>query len=258
MKKYYRWSDNDKRFGPFIYAHEPNYRRWALTICSGDDENYPGCSLRISLGTHTFITVLPQIIKPIKIQYSGYSQSYSREYGFTYSDNFFLLRYGAQTHDSDTDKSKGWFTPWSCRRLVRRSLYDLVGNHYADLLLNPFKNGFNSPEYEYSESLMNSCPKASFTFKDFDGEEIVATTHIEEWEWHRGEGKFKWLSAFCKPQIIRSLEIRFMSETGPRKGSWKGGTIGHSIEMQPDELHEAAFKRYCDSHNMTFMSYVQQ
>lgn len=33
---------------------------------------------------------------------------------------------------------------------------------------------------------------------------------------------------------------------GPEKGSWKGGTIGHSIEMLPDELHEAAFRRYCD------------
>lgn len=37
-----------------------------------------------------------------------------------------------------------------------------------------------------------------------------------------------------------------------RKGSWKGGTIGHSIEMPPGELHADAFRRYCAEHNMTF------
>ena len=41
-------------------------------------------------------------------------------------------------------------------------------------------------------------------------------------------------------------------ETGKRKGSWKGGTIGHSIGMEPGELHESAFRRYCTEHNMVF------
>ena len=26
----------------------------------------------------------------------------------------------------------------------------------------------------------------------------------------------------------------------------KGGTVGHSIDMLPGELHEAAFRRYCE------------
>ena len=37
-----------------------------------------------------------------------------------------------------------------------------------------------------------------------------------------------------------------VGETGREKGSWKGGTIGTSIEMLPGELHESAFRRYCD------------
>lgn len=44
----------------------------------------------------------------------------------------------------------------------------------------------------------------------------------------------------------RNLDLRFSGETGREKGSWKGGTIGTSIEMRPGELHEAAFRRYCD------------
>lgn len=97
-----------------------------------------------------------------------------------------------------------------------------------------------------------ACPSASFDFLDFDGELITAKTHIEEREWRFGEGRFKWLSLFRKPMIRRSLDIDFSKETGRRKGSWKGGTVGHSIDMLPGELHEAAFRRYCAKHDMTF------
>jgi len=90
-------------------------------------------------------------------------------------------------------------------------------------------------------------------FRDFDGEELTATTHISEHEWHFGEGQFKWLSLFRRPKISRSLDISFSGETGRRKGSWKGGTTGHSIEMLPGELHYAAFQRYCAEHQMTFI-----
>ena len=46
-------------------------------------------------------------------------------------------------------------------------------------------------------------------------------------------------------KIRRSLDLEFSGETGPEKGSWKGGTVGTGIEMLPGELHEAAFRRYC-------------
>ena len=42
-------------------------------------------------------------------------------------------------------------------------------------------------------------------------------------------------------------------ETGSKKGSWKGGTIGHGIDMLPGELHEGAFRRYCLAHKMKFI-----
>jgi hypothetical protein len=87
-------------------------------------------------------------------------------------------------------------------------------------------------------------------FNDFDGEVITATTHIEEREWRFGTGWFAWLSLFRRPRIIRSLDIRFSAEVGPRKGSWKGGTMGHSIEMLPGELHRGAFQRYAAKHNL--------
>ena len=75
----------------------------------------------------------------------------------------------------------------------------------------------------------------------------------EEREWHFGTGWFKWLSWFRPRKIRRSLDLRFSGETGDRKGSWKGGTLGHSINMLAGEMHELAFRRYCLEHKMTFI-----
>src|SRR5690606_33228759 len=97
---------------------------------------------------------------------------------------------------------------------------------------------------------------AVFTFRDFDGEELTATTRIEEREWRFGVGWFKWLSLFRRPKVSRDLEITFSGETGKRKGSWKGGTIGDSIKMLPGELHEPAFRRYCAANGMTFVGAI--
>jgi hypothetical protein len=47
--------------------------------------------------------------------------------------------------------------------------------------------------------------------------------------------------------------MRFSSEVGERKGSWKGGTIGHSITLLPNELHEAGFRRYCEKEGLKFI-----
>ena len=74
---------------------------------------------------------------------------------------------------------------------------------------------------------------------------ISMTTKIEEREWRFGTGYFKWMSLFRPAKISRSLKLDFSDEVGPEKGSWKGGTVGHSIDMLPGELHEEAFRRYC-------------
>ena len=109
-----------------------------------------------------------------------------------------------------------------------------------------FTTKSGNDKYAYHQSLIDLCPTKTFAFTDFDGEQLTAKTRIEERQWELGTGWFKWLSHFHKPIIHRSLDIDFSGETGRRKGSWKGGICGTSIEMLPGELHEAAFKRYCD------------
>ena len=128
---------------------------------------------------------------------------------------------------------------------MRHSLYDLDGEHFWTKDQSSRYVGFS----EYYD-IKSKCPSVSFEFSDFDGERITARTLIEEREWHFGSGWFRWLSLFCKPKIKRSLDIEFSKETGRRKGSWKGGTIGHGIEMLPNEKHAGAFARYCAEHEM--------
>jgi hypothetical protein len=257
-----RWSDHDRYFGPFTYAGG-DYWRLALVLGSGDDDDYPGCRLRLQVGRRTLIIALPQIIQPYRQKVAAtwdeattrrlgrnwYYDTHEREYGFSYSDGFLQVFLGRQTNDSSTEQSWSKFLPWTQWRHVRHSLYTLTGKLFADLPQGRF---FDT--YDARKALEDACPSAAFTFKDYDGEELTATTRIEEREWKFGTGWFKWLSLFRANKVRRSLDLRFSGETGKRKGSWKGGTIGTGIDMLPGELHEAAFHRYCAENKMTFVA----
>lgn len=266
-----RWSDNDHYLGPFTYARDTRYKPLAIEFSSGEEE-YPGCSLRISGFGHTLILGLPQwVLKPhrekvypkswdaktiTRLGRNWYWQIDRREYGFSYHEGHLSIHLGRQTDDSSTEQRWGCFLPWTQWRHVRHSFYGINGEHYATLP-DPIKPYLGFPtrwtKWEQERHIAESTPTVSFSFHDYDGELITVKTKIEEREWKFGVGYFKWLSLFRKSKISRSLDLRFSSEVGERKGSWKGGTIGHAIEMRPGELHEDAFKRYCIEHNMKFL-----
>lgn len=260
MRRRNRWGDNDRNWGPFTYAKDTFYKSTAIALRSGDDE-YPGCSLRVSAFGHTFITSIPPILPPwrrkvhagwdaatvARLGRDWYWDVDPREIGISLSDGHLSVRFGRQAMDSSIDMQWGCFLPWTQWRHVRHSAYDLEGNHFCDF------PEMRLETWDRYEEVRKSCPTASFEFDDFDGERITATTRIEERQWLFGTGWFKWLSLFRAPRISRSLDIQFSSETGKRKGSWKGGTIGHGIEMTAGELHEVAFRRYCSEHQMTFI-----
>lgn len=250
-----RWSDNDQYFGPFTYCGS-DYSRWAIMLGSGDNDDYPRCRLRVQLGTKTFITLLPQwVLKPKRFwvdtsKYGwsdnpkgGYWDTYEREYGFTYGEKSLHVHFGEQTMSWPGSKSKCYSIPWIDQRFVRMSYYGEDGKHFYT---EPLGLKWSDKEYNESKKISESCPSIKFEFIDFDNQRIEVTTTIEEREWHRGTGKFKWLSLFYKPMVSRSLSLNFSSEVGPEKGSWKGGMLGHAINMLSGELHEEAFRRYCD------------
>jgi hypothetical protein len=230
-----RLTDNDIKFGRFVtIARWKNNIRFEL--CGGDDEDPENLILVVLLGWALRIQI-PTIIKPF-----GKYQEHRREYGFSickdgkYYD-FLSISYGPQTHDSSTTKSWSYFLPWTQKRHVRTSLYNPDGSHFYDEIKRKWDEFYQKKQ---------ECPSSRFEFKDYDGKIIIATCIIEEREWHHGEGWFKWLGWFIKPSICKSLEINFSEEVGKEKGSWKGGAIGHGINMLPGETPEDSFRRYCD------------
>lgn len=253
-----RYSDNDHHFWPFTFSRSARWRPIGIMLHSGASDGSPGdCHILFYAFGCTLICELPKIIPDYRERHvahwdaetiarlgrNWYEEVFPREYGFSLSDGNLHLHYGPQTHDSRTTKVKVFFLPWRNWRHIRRSLYDLQGNHFWTEW-DRGRDFHNS--WRATKAVEDACPKVRFEIEDYDGKRVVATTHIVEREWRFGTGLFRWLSWFRRPRIHRYLELSFSAEVGPEKGSWKGGTVGHSIEMLPGELHEAAFKRYCE------------
>lgn len=246
-----RLTSNDRKFWFITYAKSSwNPIRLVWSSGGGDDEEIGNTLTGYAFGWVARAPV-PNVVRPFKIKHSAktwgaetvarmgrdwYYEVFPREYGFSLNDGFLQLFLGAQTHDSVTTQLWCAHLPWTQWRFVRRSWYGIDGKHF-------WTEG--SEKWEERQRMREAVPKVAFEFSDYDGKTIIATTSIEEFEWKFGEGWFKWLSVFRKPKIRRSLNLEFSEEVGPEKGSWKGGTVGHSIAMLPDELHESAFRRYC-------------
>lgn len=260
MLKAARWGDNDRYWGPFTFAWSDHYRTIAVCLRSSDDEDREP-TFRISIGRFSFLSVIPGwLVRPerkrVEAKYwspqdiermgrDWYWNIIPREYGFSIVDGHLSVEYGRVTHDSSSEQRWGYFLPWTQWRHVRHSLYGLDGDHFWT---EPQTGaaGKLGGGWEAYRAAKDACPVARFAFKDFDEQEIIATTRIEEREWRFGTGWFKWLSWFRRPKVRRSLDIEFSDETGPEKGSWKGGTMGTGIDMMHrSETHEAAFRRYC-------------
>ncbi len=274
MQRATRWSDNDFNFGIFTWAYSKNYPHWAAVLKADvhEDSACGTSSLRFSAGPYTLIITLPQIIKPhmrrvvpgwdkATIERLGrdyYDLATERAYGFSYSDGFLQVFKGLRTDDSSTDRSWSKHLPWTQWRHARRSLYGLKGEEFfTEHEWQSSLRAARGERYEIFRQWEALCPVVQFKIRDFDGAEIIATSRIEERAWLFGTGWFKWLSLFRRPKIRRTLHIEFSDETGPEKGSWKGGTMGTGIDMLPGELHEEAFRRYCnEAHRSKYRNYM--
>lgn len=261
MTKLNRLTDQDRTFGPITYGRT-SWNPLRLVLSSEDEEDKESPPNTLTMYAFGWVAriCLPRWIKPHRVKHKAkywdaatiermgrdwYYETFPKEYGFSLHQGHLILFFGTQTHDSSTTKSWYYDLPWKQWRFIRRSYYDAEDKHYLTEWERP--RGFLLRDaYAAEQAALESCPTVQFQFLDYDGECITATTRIEEREWCKGEGWFKWLSLFHKPMVRRVLDLEFSSEVGTEKGSWKGGTIGHSIDMLPGELHEAAFRRYCE------------
>lgn len=259
-----RLTDNDKTWGPFTLAKWK--RTFTVEFSTGDEEDGPmvnqllfvvfGWALRIALPN--LIPCARQKVQAnwdtatvARLGRDHYFNTWDRRFGFSLSDmgtiggngyDFLQIKYGRQTHDSDTDQSWCCHLPWKQWDHVRYSLYEPDGAHFYTEPYWKERRGKDRDFHDYKAD----CPASYFEFEDYDRERVVATCHIDEREWHKGTGWFTWLKYFHKPMIRRSLYLWFNKEVGPEKGSWKGGIIGTGTDMLPGDTPESAFRRFCE------------
>jgi hypothetical protein len=250
-----RWSDNDKHLGPFTWAASDSaYKRVGFMLDSGDGDDYANCHLRLYVYWGTLLIEMPNwLLRPsvehVPTPNGGYTERHSCEYGAFYVEKAVHMHYGAQTHNSRTGKSKIWFVPWLDWRCVSHRVCDADGKVIYDTEKRP--RLMTEGEGTARDRLKDGMKKAKFLFADYDGEHITATVHIEEWEWKRGTGWFRWLGAITPRMRRRAIDIRTDKEFGPRKGSWKGGTIGTGHDILPGQSVEEAFKAWCQAEGRT-------
>ena len=233
-----------------MIKYEGKSALFGITISSGGEEDPHRNYLRIGDNLFRF----PAIIKPkkyaMKSKWGDVEYIARREYGFSIFQELLTIMYGPQPEyfgQISNDHCKHVIIPWKYWEFTYHRLFDL--NH------NEFHTEYGT-HTDRESKVYHNLPKVKFHVRDYDGENVIATCYIEERRWDRGKGWFKWLKWFYKPQIQRVLDIEFDKETGSRKGSWKGGTIGTSISILPNETPLSAMIRYCIKHNMLFMEEV--
>lgn len=266
-KQLVRLTDDDKNYGPLTIG-KSEWSAWRLVYTAYQNEDYDNKvvnTITLHLGKFFIARLkLPSIVKPYQLKVYAknwdaatiermgvnyYYEYFNKEYGVSYSDNFLEVFYGTQKdgsyHDQVPEKRSSWFLPWNEYRMIRHELYDANNVLFwkDERLLN--KSIDKSLIFDHYEA-KSKCSSIDFLIEDYDGEKVVLKTYLEIREWKRGDGLFKWMSWFRKGIFKRSLELDFSKEVGKSKGSWKGGMIGHNIELLDGETRLDAIKRYCE------------
>lgn len=213
-----RWSDNDRHFGPFTVSRSLARPRYGLGFVNKNGDGEPAYGI---LHVHRINILWPMpswLIRPHR------EKKYWRDFSFCFADDVLFLRYGLQSFDKK-DRSRCIFLPWAQFRMVRLS------NVTAD------------GQTVFSQSQAPSV--RSYSFIEADGALNAARCWLEEREWRRGIRWCKWMGWIRRPIISRFIQIEFANESGPRKGSWKGGTLALSMLVEPGETLDQAFRRYC-------------
>lgn len=166
---------------------------------------------------------------PIK---TGIQDCDSASWGVNIHDNTLWIYIGGGGNFSGGKKWITWNFPILTKDWVRTSTllkdgsweHETKGNK-KDFYEKEWKEKQASWEYDYTDSYDNTI--------------IPTVIYVEEREWR--PKWLKWTKMFAKTR--RTIDIHFSKEVGKRKGSWKGGTVGCSYELLPNESPLDCLKR---------------
>lgn len=240
-----------------------NYWSFAFTLSNPSEYYESGhsrtnhCNLHFAIAGHSWWFQIPELFKPRKKWVDTSKESWStnpsggywdytkREYGINITEDSVHVYYGIQPGSwssrdkKNSDHVKVIWIPWKNMTFQHEEFFTPKWSSYTILA---DKNG--RTDLAERRRIEEGVNKIKFQFNDYDGEEIVATCYISKRMWRHGISWCKWLGYIRKPLVKYTLDLEFSKETGYNKGSWKGGTMGHSVELAYGEDPLEAFKRY--------------
>lgn len=187
-----------------------------------------------------FILTLPLVLfgwgtlyinLPIK---TGIQDCDSAAWGFNYHDNKIWIYIGGGGNFQGGKKWKTFTMPWDYT-WVRTSLLLKDQKSWAHETKGNRQEFYNDEWNDKDLVFIETHP-----YKDnFDNKVVLATIRVEEREWR--PLVFKWTKLFSR--IRKTIDVEFSSEVGKEKGSWKGGCIGCSYVIRPNETPFECLKR---------------
>jgi hypothetical protein len=155
------------------------------------------------------------------------------DYGFSIHNDTFWIHIGGDYDESMGQvQGKAWIT-WPLPFFS----YEFDGHWIKDKNLNWVKMDKELRPWDFrkEQAFIESHPY-TYTLKNGEQQERIATCTIEKRKWHR-----KWFPFLTKKQTV--IDIEFSDEVGDRTGSWKGGTIGCGYDMNSGDTIESCLRR---------------
>jgi hypothetical protein len=179
----------------------------------------------------------------------GYWEEHPRQIGLVYSgaEEYFFLYFGAQTHDSSDTKVRLYQFPWQRRQHLSWVWLDKDGNKW----LGVCSADSTSEAEKQAEHL---APAEEYAILDSDMERLFATIRRKIGTWRT---PFPWC-CLLKDEVHTYGEIEYSRPQGPKKNTWKGGTLSAHIILPPDlpNTHEAAMTYIAEKENFAIVSKV--
>lgn len=161
------------------------------------------------------------------------------QYGIAiHNDTFWVYKGGFYDESigqvQDRNSSWSWYLPFFSYEFDGHWIQNK--NHEWVMMGRRHHDGPEPWKFRESGAAYTEVHPYRYTLRSGQVQERTATCTIEKRKWHR-----KWFPFLTRTSQV--IDIEFSDEVGERSGSWKGGTIGCSYEMRPDDTIESCLRR---------------
>jgi hypothetical protein len=146
-------------------------------------------------------------------------------YGFQHYEDLFWIHLGGKMNDHNQCDSRRitWYLPW-IHYIYEWTKYQMPNGEWIE-------GDWKTKDKAYQET-----HNYTYILNNGTVQNRKATCCIETMQWHR-----KWFPWIKKTR--KTIYVNFDEEVGERAGSWKGGAVGCSYEMLPNETIEQTLRR---------------